>query len=282
MRSAKPYLQLLLKRLGLYHRLKASSLYSLYWSVADRSVVDDARTELDFYRNLLSGLRRGDPIFDIGANHGSKTEVFLRLGARVVAVEPDEVNTGILEAKFLEYRVIRKPVVIVNQAVSDRNTTETMWIDEPGSAMNTFNRKWVDTLRVDEKRFGHVLNFTHCKEVTTTTLEQLFAKYGVPFFIKLDVEGYEVNVLRGMQRPVPYLSFEVNLPEFTPEGLQCVELLGRMAADGKFNYAPDCRRGLVLKEWLGPQEFARVLTQCFDETIEVFWRTPITLAGYRV
>lgn len=53
-----------------------------------------------------------------------------------------------------------------------------MWIDEPGSAINTFNRKWVDTLRVDEKRFGHVLNFAHCKEVTTTTLEKLFVRSG--------------------------------------------------------------------------------------------------------
>jgi FkbM family methyltransferase len=257
-------------------------LYSVYWSVADRSVVDGARRELDFYRDVLSGLRRGDLIFDIGANHGSKTAVFLRLGARVVAVDPDEANTDILEGKFLTYRVMPKPVVIVNQAVSDRNTVETMWIDEPGSAKNTFSRKWADTLRVDEKRFGHVLNFAHSREVTTTTLEQLFVAYGVPFFVKLDVEGYEVNVLRGLQRPVPYLSFEVNLPEFRPEGLQCVELLGRMAAVGKFNYARDCRQGLLLQEWLGPQEFSRVLSQCVDESIEVFWRTPFTLAGHRV
>jgi FkbM family methyltransferase len=270
--SLKLYLQMLLRRLGLYHRLKASLLYSLYWSVADRSLVEDARRELDFYRNLLGGFQHGDLIFDIGANQGVKTQVFLRLGARVVAVDPDEVNRDILEAKFRRYRLIPQPVVIVNQAVSDKNTTETMWIDEPGSAKNTLNRKWVDILRVDE-RFGHALDFEQRREITTTTLEQLFTNHGVPFFIKIDVEGYEVSVLRGLRRPVPYLSFEVNLPEFRPEGLQCVALLGGVAADGKFNYTTDCRRGLMLQEWLGPLEFSQVLAECGEESIEVFWKS---------
>jgi FkbM family methyltransferase len=273
--TLKQCLQELLKRLGLYHRLKASLLYSLYWSVADPSLIEDSNRELDFYRNLLGGFHHGDVIFDIGANQGSKTETFLRLGAKVVAIDADEANAEILEDKFVRYRLIPKPVVIVNRAVSDKKTTETMWIDQPGSAENTFSRKWVDTLRIDDKRFGHALDFAQRKEVATITLEQLFLDHGVPFFVKIDVEGYELNVLRGMQQPVPYLSFEVNLPEFRPEGLQCVELLGRMATDGKFNYAADCRQGLVLREWLDPEEFSRVLTQCVDDSIEVFWKTPL-------
>lgn len=58
--------------------------------MADRSVVEDLDKELQFYRNILRGFHPGDTIFDIGANHGSKTDIFLRLGAKVVAVEPDE------------------------------------------------------------------------------------------------------------------------------------------------------------------------------------------------
>src|SRR5579863_1792126 len=106
--SLKSRLQTLLKRMGIYHRLKASPLYYLYWSVADRSMVEEASRELNFYGSLLGGFKRGDVVFDIGANQGAKTETFLRLGARVVAVDPDEVNKEILENKFLKYRLSPK------------------------------------------------------------------------------------------------------------------------------------------------------------------------------
>jgi len=275
MQSLKRNLQQGLKRIGLYHRVKASPLYDLYWSFADRSIVDEEKRELNFYRNLLHGFQPGDCIFDIGANQGYKTETFLRLGAKVVAVDPDQTNRKILEDKFLRYRLFPRPVTIVNRAVSDRNATETMWIDEPGSAKNTISRKWVDTLRADEKRFGHTLGFGQRQEVTTTTLEQIFVDHGVPFFVKIDVEGHELNVLRGLRRPVPYLSFEVNLPEFRPEGLQCVELLGGITPEGKFNYATDCVQGLALPEWLGAEQFSPILAGCASSSIEIFWKTPL-------
>ena len=277
--SLKRTIQNLLKRLGLYYRLKSSRLHTLYWTVANPSLLESARRELDFYRHVLEGFHAGDLIFDIGANQGYKASLFLRLGARVLAVDPDEENKQVLEATFLKYRLTPKPIVIVNQAVSDKQSVETMWINEPGSAKNTLSRKWVDTLQADEQRFGHTLSFPQRKEITTTTLEQLFTDHGVPFFIKIDVEGYELNVLRGMRRPVPYLSFEVNLPEFRAEGLQCVELLGRMAPEGKFNYTSDCGQGLGLEESLGPEDFSLTLTNCASSSIEVFWKTPRINAG---
>ena len=266
-------IQRLLLRLGLYYRLQASSLYDIYWSLADASLLRRIRSELNFYRSLLGGLHRGDLIFDIGANHGSKTDIFLRLGARVVAVDPDEKNKSILEEKFLRYRLRPKPVEIVQKAVSDTNRVETMWIDTPGSALNTFSRKWVETLRADNTRFGHTLRFAQRQTVPATTLEDLFVKYGRPFFIKIDVEGYELMVLRGMRQKVPYVSFEVNLPEFRQEGLECIALLERLAPDGQFNYVIDCRRGLAQEKWLGAQEFSRMLCNCEQKSIEIVWKT---------
>ena len=264
-----------LERLGLYERIRTSWIYDFYWSLADRRIIDDRRSELDFYRALLDGFRDGDLIFDVGANHGYKSNIFLTLGAKVVALEPDGISQEILKQKFLTNRLKKKPLVIVGKAVSDNSSTITMWVDAPGSAMNTLSQKWAETLRADEGRFGHRLSFKHRKEVETISMEQLIAKYGSPFFVKIDVEGHEVSVLRGMQRSVPYLSFEVNLPEFRTEALECVRVLQRLDRDGSFNYTPDCRRGLVLKRWHRAVEFEAILDSCIDASIEVFWKTPI-------
>jgi FkbM family methyltransferase len=270
--SIKLYTQTLLRRVGLYHRLKASCLYDLYWGIADKKVIDRISKEVEFYRDLLEGLGDGDLIFDIGANHGHKTGIFLRLGARVLAVDPDETNQEALKEKFLRYRLVRKPVIIVGKAVSDRSAVYKMWIDEPGSAKNTLSQKWVNTLRRDETRFGHRLEFARQKEVESISLEELMVTYGCPFFVKIDVEGHEPHVLRGLKRPVPYLSFEVNLPEFRQEGLECIELLRNIAADGKFNYVVDCGHGLVLDKWVTSNEFREVFGSCSESSLEVFWK----------
>ncbi|MFZ0962483.1 MAG: FkbM family methyltransferase [Terriglobia bacterium] len=265
-----------LRRFGIYERLRATWVYDLYWWVRDPARTVNRREEIEFYRNLLVGFCPGDLIFDVGANVGMKTGIFLRLGARIVAVEPDKNNQEVIREKFLKYRLTPKPVTIVGKALSDRNGVESMWIDGPGSALNTFSKKWVETLRLDKARFAHTmdkLEFAGQAEVETTTLEHVIAAYGVPFYIKIDVEGHEPSVLRGLQHPVPYLSFEVNLPEFRPEGLECVDLLGRLDAGGAFNYTSDTERGLAEKRWLDRGEFSQFLDHSPDKTIEVFWKS---------
>jgi FkbM family methyltransferase len=258
---------------AIYHRLKASSLYDLYWRVADPRIIGTRTNEVRFYRELLDGFRPGDLIFDVGANQGSKTDIFLRLGARVVAVDPDEANQQVLKHKFRQFRLTGSRVTIIPMALSDRRAVETMWIDQPGSAKNTLSKKWVDTLRTDEARFGQKLSFQSKRDVETTTLEDLMVSQGRPFFVKIDVEGMEPSVLRGLKNPVPYLSFEVNLPEFRAEGLECLEILHRVTPDGRFNYAPDCQGGLASHEWLTVDEISEVLRRCNEPSIEVFWRT---------
>src|ERR1700722_17402969 len=233
MRSkVKRYLQTTLDHVGIHQRLKASCMYDFYWNMADRRVIEARCRQVEFYRNVLHGFQRQDLIFDVGANCGQKTDVFLRLGARVVAVDPDEENQSILKEKFLAYRFSPKPVVVIGKALSDRDTIQTMWIDSPGSAINTLSEKWVGALRGGPRRSQSERDsqeFARQREVETTTLDQLMATHGTPFFVKIDVEGYERTVLQGLRRPVPYLSFEVNLPEFRPEGLEWVELLRRLA-----------------------------------------------------
>jgi FkbM family methyltransferase len=257
-------------------RLKSSFIRDAYWVVAHRERLESMRQEVHFYENVLAGFGRGDLVFDIGANQGAKTDVFLRLGARVVAVEPDVACSRTLEERFLAFRIRPRPVTIVTRAVSSKIGTEEMLIDGPGSAVNTMSPKWAESLKNSRTvfPFEHCgLEFNQTRVVETTTIEELITRHGVPFFVKIDVEGHELSALRGLRRPVPYLSFEVNLPEFRPEGLECIRVLERLAHIGRFNYTSDCTRGLTLKEWVSADEFSVVLSRCSERSIEIFWKT---------
>ncbi len=277
MQVTKRQIQSVLKRAGIYQRLKASSVYDLYWTLYNRRIINDRNKEIDFYRSLLTGFQRGNLVFDVGANAGDKTDVFLRMGARVVAVEPDERSQEVLRGKFLDCRLVPKPVVIVGRAVSETVGVQTMWVDGPGSALNTLSQKWAESPKEDRKHCEHatdVVEFAQKKSIETTTLQQLIIMHGLPFFVKIDVEGHELSVLRGLRCPVPYLSFEVNLPEFRKEGLQCLELLGGLAA-GRFNYASDCKSGLIFDRWVDQQQCSQMLENCPERCIEIFWRTAL-------
>ncbi len=274
------FAELIVHREDLMHflksRLKSSFIRDAYWAVGHRERLEFLRQEVRFYESVLAGFERGDLIFDIGANVGAKTDVFLRLGARVVAVEPDDACSRRLEERFLEFRISPRPVTIVTRAVSNRVGTEEMLIDGPGSAVNTMSPKWAESLKKNKAIFAYEncgLEFKQTKLVVTTTIDELIAQHGVPFFVKIDVEGHELSALRGLQRPVPYLSFEVNLPEFRPEGLQCIRVLAELAHTGRFNYVSDCARGLTLKQWVPADAFSIVLDRCSERSIEVFWKT---------
>jgi FkbM family methyltransferase len=263
--------QSLLKQAGVYERIKGSCLYDAYWRVADPRLVEQRKQELAFFRNTLVGFRRNDLIFDIGANHGVKAEIFLKLGARVIAVDPDVSNQKTLTEHFLAYRLRKKPVVVVGKAVSDRNGHETFWVSEPGFGMNTLNAKWAETLEKDPARFGRTFEFREKRQVETITLEQMISTYGRPFYIKIDVEGYEPNVLKGLETAVPYLSFEVNLPDFKSEGEQCIARLREIAGNGVFNCAVrDC---LMFSDWMSHDVFAKAFAEIRETSVEVFWRS---------
>jgi len=213
-------------------------------------------------------------VFDVGAHRGQRTDVFLRLGARVVAIEPDPSNQRLLAGRYSRDLPFGGPVTVVGKAVSDGSSGATMWVHAPGSGLNSLSQKWVQTLGLDDRRFGSRVEFAHRQHVETTTLEALMNSFGIPLYIKIDVEGHEASVLRGLIRPVPLLSFEVNLPEFLPEALECVGILSRLAEAGRFNWSGDCQAALALPEWLPATEFASALRMCQETSVEVFWRTP--------
>jgi FkbM family methyltransferase len=266
----KSLLQRLLKRLGLYDWFKSETFaYDVYSYFKQGRPVDWRSREIRFYRSFVCDGPGTPLIFDIGANRGGKTAEFLKLGARVVAVDPDQANLRLLARKFGN-----RPVAIVGKAVSERSGAERFWMTSPGSGLNTLTRKWVETLDTNAGKFGAAVEFPSSLEVETTTLGALIETHGPPRYIKIDVEGHEREVLRGLPRPVPYLSFEANLPEFIPETAECIELLGQLSPAGLFNLtSSDTYKGFMLGEWCTGREIASRLGTLGECTVEVYWKS---------
>ena len=262
-----------LRSLGLYDWLKEESIvYDLYRFVRDGTPLNWRSREVAFYRGLLAG--QGPPllVFDLGAHRGRTTRAFLKLGARVVAVEPDERSRTILKRRFGAGRPGSR-VALVGMAASDSERRETLWVTEPGAGINTLSEKWVGILRRNPAKLGIACEFPKRQPVSTTTLDALIEAHGTPHYVKIDVEGHESSVLRGLTRAVPIVSFEANLPEFGPEAMDCVWLLDRLAPGGTFNVTiGDSHHGFAAGEWQSAEKI-RVLLRAFGEaTVEVYWK----------
>jgi hypothetical protein len=80
--------------------------------------------------------------------------------------------------------------------------------------------------RAGDADFAHV-RWNKNLEIAVTTIDALIERYGVPAFVKLDVEGSEPAALGGLSRPVPAVAFEY-LPRALEGADACVSRLAAL------------------------------------------------------
>ena len=148
-------------------------------------------------------VKPGDLVFDIGAHVGDRTASLRRLGARVVACEPQKSCARLL--RLLHGR--DSGVTILETAVSDREGVLIFSVNSKNPTVSTLSTDFVAAANAGAKGWEGQ-NWDRQVEVKTTTLDRLIAEHGAPDFVKIDVEGAEEQVLRGLSNPVPVLSFE--------------------------------------------------------------------------
>lgn len=217
-----------------YFPLKYSLVFDFYQFFFKPRTISRQRKEVDFYRSFLSSC---DLIFDIGANDGHKAAAFLKLADKVVCCEPDNLNFKILQVRF---RRRKKRVFIEEKALSSTPGLVEFYIHHPGSAFNTLSRKWKNLLEADnKKKWNEKISFSDVVKTESTTLDMLINKYGVPDFIKIDVEGSEPLVLKGLTRPVACLSFETLLPDYIAEMRDCLSTVNKLDHLAIYNIARD-------------------------------------------
>jgi FkbM family methyltransferase len=147
-------------------------------------------------------IARGDLVFDVGAHVGDRIAAFRRLGARVVAVEPQPALVKTLKLLYGRDRAVAIEPVAVGRC---EGTIELkLNIDNP--TVSTASEAFVRAAGGAPGWEGQA--WTRTITVPVTTLDALIARHGMPTFIKIDVEGFEAEALAGLTRPPRALSFE--------------------------------------------------------------------------
>jgi FkbM family methyltransferase len=196
-------------------------------------------------------LRPGDLAFDIGAHVGDRIASFRRLGARVVALEPQP-------GPFRALRLIHgrdAEVTLVQAAAGDTTGEVRLAVNSANPTVSTASADFVAAAAGARGWEGQAWD----REILVPclTLDALIRAHGVPAFVKIDVEGFEDRVLAGLSTPVPALSFEVT----TIARAVAHRCLTRIAALGHYRFALSLGESARLEEpaWISAVEMAALL-----------------------
>jgi FkbM family methyltransferase len=167
----------------------------------------------------------GDLVFDIGAHTGDNSLFFLhKKKCRVVMVEPQPSCLKILHQFFAN----NKLVTIVSKGMTYKKGSLKLKINTKNPVLSTFSNHW-NLGRFKSEKWNQTL------VVPTTTLDDLIVKYGSPKYIKIDVEGYELSVLKGLTKKSGIISFEFT-EEFFDQMKKCINYLSSLGYK-EFNFS---------------------------------------------
>lgn len=215
-------------KLGLWR-----SILIYYWKPFNESRLKQ------FYGQFI---QEDDLCFDVGAHLGNRSNAWLKLGAKVVAIEPQPQCIRFLEKKFGR----KANFTLVKKGVGTTEGSAELHISAYTPTVTTLaNQEW---RKVIDEDTSFKVQWEEKKTIDITTLDQLIEQYGLPAFCKLDIENYEYEALLGLSKPIPCLSVEF-YPATIQQAVKCVERLEQITTY-KYNWSFGESQKLEHSKWV--------------------------------
>ena len=198
-----------------------------------------------------SFIKPGDLAFDVGAHVGNRSRIWAGLGAKVVAIEPQADLAAWLRWQFKG----RSEIKVIETALGAKPGAAGMHIDPANPTVTTLSSEWIE--QVGKTDGFKKVDWRPPVSIEMTTLDHLIDAHGLPAFCKIDVEGFEAEVLKGLSQPIKALSFE-----FLPAVIDvAIEAVGLLEGLGRYRYnvsfgegmafeLPDWRTADHISQWL--------------------------------
>lgn len=229
----------------------------------------ETRLRAAFYKQIIG---EGQTVFDIGANVGNRVSTFLDLKCRVVAIEPLPTCISVLRQRF----GANPNLVIVEKAVGNSSgQTKLRWSSET-DVLASVSDSFVEYGKNSERFKGAAWDKNCLVEVTT--LDSLIDQYGTPSFIKIDVEGHEHAVLKGLSKAPACLSFEFT-PDFQENVAACLSICRKIGLT-QFNISYGESMRFARSQWSSESEMNRLADALRGDTWvfgDIYARKPSSL-----
>jgi FkbM family methyltransferase len=181
------------------------------------------------YHDVKKFLNTNDLFFDVGAHLGDKSKELIKNKINVVMIEPQPECL-----KELKKLYSKNPfVTIIPMGLGRSKQKLEMSVNSKQPVISTFAEHW-KTGRFSESVWDKKIT------VDITTLDELIKKFGDPKFIKIDVEGFEHEVLLGLTKKSGIISFEF-ASEFIENAYKSIDYLISIGYT-EFNYSLGERR----------------------------------------
>jgi FkbM family methyltransferase len=205
---------------------------------------------------IFKFINQEDLVFDVGAHLGEKSKIFIENKIKTILIEPLPHCVKYLQKKYSNNKYVK----IIQKGLGEKNSKKILMVNKSMPTISTVAKHW------KKGRFSK-LNWDHQIIIKITTLDNIIKQFGIPKYIKIDVEGYELSVLKGLTKKSGIISFEIT-SEYIANAEKCIKYLKKIGYF-KFTFSIGERRKFFC-EWLDSKQIINLVKKEIKKD-KYFW-----------